>query len=231
MPLKVLVTGGGRGIGRAVALRFAQAGAAVTVAARTSAQIDAVAKEIDARGGRGMAANMNVVDHGSIEAAVWRAVEFMGGAIDVLVNCAGAFQIKPFDKMRPQDFNFVLETNLIGPFQVTMECLEYLQESERAHVFNFCAQAGRQAQLHQVAFSASKAGLRGLSDALRLDLAKDKIGVTTVHPPQVNTPMWDDVEAQVDRSKMIAPEVVAEAIYQAYASGNPPHDLEIPGRG
>jgi 3-oxoacyl-[acyl-carrier protein] reductase len=231
MPPRVLVTGGGRGIGRAIALRFAREGATVTVAARSSAQIDAVAKEIDAAGGRGMAANMNVVDHGSIEAAVWRAVEFMGGAIDVLVNSAGAFQIKPFEKMRPADFDFVLGTNLIGPFQVVLECLEYLQESEQAHVFNIASIAAKQPFPGNVAYCASKYGLRGLSDALRLDLAKDKIRVTTVYPPQVDTHLWDEVEGNWDRTKMLKPESVAEAIYQAYLSPTPITDLDIPPAG
>ena len=102
---KVLVTGGGRGIGRAIALRFAREGAWVAVASRTSAEVDAVAAEIEAAGGRGLAAQMNVRDFGSVEAAVYRAIEWAGGTLDVLVNNAGIFSVTPFDKLKLDDFH------------------------------------------------------------------------------------------------------------------------------
>ena len=80
---RVLITGGSRGIGRAIALRFAREGARVAIAARGSGELDAVVAEIDAAGGKGRAQQANVADHGSVEAAVYRAVEFLGGALDV----------------------------------------------------------------------------------------------------------------------------------------------------
>jgi NAD(P)-dependent dehydrogenase (short-subunit alcohol dehydrogenase family) len=226
--IRVLVTGGGRGIGRAIALRFAREGAYVTVAARTSPQIDAVAQEIETLGGRGLAANMNVVDEGSVEAAVWRAVEFMNNGIDVLVNCAGVFDVKPFDKLRLRDWSHQLDANLTGPFLVTSEALESMEDSERAHIFNIASVAAKQGFAGNVAYCASKYGLRGFSDALREDLRPKGIRVTTVYPPAVDTTIFDGVEGQWDRSKMMKPEVVAEAIWQAYNSATPVDDLEFP---
>jgi NAD(P)-dependent dehydrogenase (short-subunit alcohol dehydrogenase family) len=231
--LKVLVTGGGRGIGRAIALRFAREGAAVTVAARTSSEIDKVAEEITKAGGRGMAANMNVADHGSVEAAVWRAVEFMGG-LDVLVNNAGVFDVKRMDDMRPQDWQFQMDVNLNGPFLVALECLDHLKESERAHVINIASHAARRGFAGNTAYCASKYGLRGFGDALREELKEGVkrqggVRVTTVYAPSVDTTIFEGVEGNWDRSKMLKPEDVAEAVWRAVQT--PVDDLVLEPKG
>lgn len=229
--LRVLITGGGRGIGRAIALRFAREGAFVTVAARSSDQLDDVAREIDAAGGRGMAANMNVADYGSVEAAVWRAVEFMDGGMDVLINNAGVFDVKALKDMRPQDWTFQMDVNLNGPFLVTLESLDYLLASERGHVVNIASQAARQGFAGNTAYCASKYGLRGFSDALREELKGQGkraggVRVTTVYPPSVDTTIFDGVDGNWDRSKMLRPEDIAEAVYKSVAE--PVDEVVIP---
>src|SRR4029077_9063146 len=122
---------------------FAREGARVAVAARTSSELDKVVAEINQAGGLGRAQQVNVADHGSVEAAVYRAVEFTGGALDVLVNNAGVFDIKPFAQLDLATWTRHVEVNLSGPFYVTSEALDALLESDRPHVFNVSSLAGR----------------------------------------------------------------------------------------
>jgi NADP-dependent 3-hydroxy acid dehydrogenase YdfG len=230
--LRVLVTGGSRGIGRAIALRFARAGARVAIAARTSSQLDAAVKEIEAAGGKGRAQQMNVGDQGSVEAAVWRAVEFMGGALDVLINNAGVFAVKPFAKLDLATWKKHVEVNLDGPFYVTSEVLEPLLAGTRPHVFNICSIAGKRAFPGGVAYSATKYGLRGFSDALREDLRAQKVRVSTVYPGPTDTGIFEGVPGTWDRAKMNQPEDVAEVVWKAYHApdGENVDDLDVSPR-
>lgn len=231
--LRVLVTGGGRGIGRAIALRFARAGAKVAVASRSSDELDVVAAEITAAGGLGRAQQMNVADHGSVEAAVYRAVEFLEGSIDVLVNNAGIFEIKPFDKLDLASWKRHMEVNAYGAFYVTSEALDALYESPKAHIFNIASTAAKQGFPGNVAYCASKYALRGFGDALRLDLAPKKIRVSTVYPGPTDTPIWDKVPGQWNRAQMLKPEAVAEVVWNAYHApeGSAVDDLDVPVKG
>jgi NADP-dependent 3-hydroxy acid dehydrogenase YdfG len=229
-PLRVLVTGGSRGIGRAIALRFAREGARVAIAARTSSDLDKAVLEINAAGGAGRAQQVNVADHGSVEAAVYRAVEFTGGALDVLVNNAGVFDVKPFAQLDVATWKRHIEVNLSGAFFVTSEALDALLESERAHVFNISSIAGKRAFPGGVAYSTTKYGLRGFSDALREDLRSNKVRVSTIYPGSTDTGIFKNVPGNWDRSKMNKPEDVAEVVWKAYNApdGENVDDLDVP---
>ena len=167
MSVRILVTGGGRGIGRAIALRFAREGAQVVVAARTSPELDSVVAEVEAAGGTALAAQVNVGDEGSVEAAVYRASEFCGGTLDVLVNCAGTFSIDHIEKLSSATWDRHIGVNLTGAFYVTSEALQYLEESDKPHIFNIASTAAKQGFPGNAAYCATKYGLRGFGDAIR----------------------------------------------------------------
>ena len=224
---RVFVTGGGRGIGRAIALRFAREGAHVAVGARTSTELDAVVAEIEAAGGKGLAAQMNLRDHGSLEAGVYRVVEDFDGAIDVLVNNAGIFGVSSIDELDLKTWSRFIEVNLTGALLVTQEALPAVRESDKGHIFNMCSVAARQGFAGNVAYCASKYGLRGFSDALREDLRSDGIRVSSVYPGATDTTIFDDVPGDWDRSTMAKPEDVAEVVFNAYNADGEAADLEV----
>ena len=229
-PTRVLVTGGGRGIGRAIALAFAGQGARVAVAGRTGPELDETVAAIAAAGGEGLAVQMDVREHGSVEAGVYRAIEWNGGVLDVLVNNAGIFDVKPFEQTDPGLWRRMVETNLVGPYYVLREALDGLEESERAHVFNISSVAGRQPFEGSTAYCATKYGLRGFGDALRLELAPRGIRISTVYPGATDTTLFDGVPGEWDRAKMNRPEDVAAVVTEAYAAGpeSDIDDLDVP---
>ena len=227
-PIRVFITGGGRGIGRAIALRFASEGASVVVAARTSEQLDRVVGEIEAAGGRGLACQMNLRDHGSIEAAVYRAVDFLDDGLDVLVNNAGIFAVQPFEQTDLDTWERFVEVNLTGPYNVTLESLPALRESSRGHIFNIASTAARVGFAGSSIYCATKAGLMGLGNGLREDLREAGIRVSTVYPDATDTSIFDGVPGEWDRSTMNRPEDVAVVVWNAYGGEGDQADLEVP---
>jgi NAD(P)-dependent dehydrogenase (short-subunit alcohol dehydrogenase family) len=229
----VLITGGSRGIGRAIALRFAREGSKVVVASRDATRLDAVVAEIVKAGGKGLAAQLDVREQGSVEAGVWRALEFCGGKLELLVNNAGVFDVVPFDQLDLATWRKNIEIHLDGSFFVTKECLDALLESGRGHVIQIASVAARQGFAGNVAYCTAKYGLRGFSDALRADLGPRGLRVSTIYPGATDTDIFKGVPGNWDRAKMNRPEDVAEVVWKAWsaAPGADVSDLDVPPRG
>ncbi len=228
----VLVTGATRGIGRAIAHRFAAEGAHVSVASRDATAVDQVVSEIEAKGGKALPVQLNVRDHGSVESAIWRAIEWGDGRLDVLVNNAGVFDVCEFAKIDRAEWARHIETNLTGAFYVTQECLGGLEAAERGTIINIASVAARQGFAGNVHYCASKYGLKGFGDALRVELADKGIRVSTVYPGATDTTIFDNVAGEWDRARMHRPEDVADVVWRVWAAapGENVDDVDVPPR-
>lgn len=214
--IRALVTGGGRGIGRAIALRLAREGAEVLVAARSRAELERVVAEIEGAGGRGSALPLDVGSAESVRAAVRPALERLGNRLDLLVNNAGTFAILPIRELDDATWERHLAVNLGGPMHLVRECLPALEAGARPLIVNIASQAAKRGFPGNVAYCTTKYGLRGFSDALREDLRPSGIRVSTVYPGQIDTSIWDSIPGQWDRAAMGRPEDVAEVVLRAY---------------
>jgi 3-oxoacyl-[acyl-carrier protein] reductase len=182
-----IVTGASRNIGRAIAIALAQAGAAVVVNGHTNrAAADAVAAEIEGKGGQALAAIADVTDQAAVERMVAAAVERFG-RVDILVNNAAGRPEKKLDEMTLADWRGVLGVILDGAFLTVKACLPHLKQSGAGAIINIGGVSAHVGTKHRAHVVTAKAGLIGLTKALAHDLASDGITANCVVPGLIET--------------------------------------------
>jgi 3-hydroxybutyrate dehydrogenase len=187
---RALVTGGGRGIGRAVALELGRAGAAVAVASRTAPEREAVSAEVAALGVASVAVPCDVSRAEDVREMFRRARAALGG-IDILVNGAGIAPSAPLVKTSDETWHAALETNLSGAFYGLREALPEMAERGWGRAINVASIAGKTGNPYIAAYAASKHGLLGLTKVAALEMAGHGVTVNAVCPGYVDTPMTD----------------------------------------
>ena len=180
-----LVTGAGRGIGRAIALALGRQGARVTAVARTASELDTLAREIEAAGGRAVTLAADLRDPQTPQRAVARAVEAHGG-LQILVNNAGVGLRAPVAETSDEDWDGILGTNLTAVFRLTRAALPHLARGG-GQVFMISSLAGSNAIAGMAAYCASKAALDHFARCLMLEVRHHGIKVTTIAPGSVDT--------------------------------------------
>ncbi len=186
---KVLVTGGSRGIGKAIAMRMAEAGADVVITYNTKEDIASiVAEDITALGRMSAALRMNIPDRTSIREAIVSANKILDG-MDVLVNNAGINKPTDFDDIGDDDWDSILGVNLKGPFVCTQEALPYLKQSGNASIINIGSVSGQYGGPRTAHYAASKAGLISLSQVIARFGAGDGIRCNTIAAGLIDSEM------------------------------------------
>lgn len=202
---KVLITGAASGIGRATAEAVAAQGGQLVLTDVQTGALDQVVAEINGRGGHVLYHRPGDISDYEWVAAFARAVEAEVGVMDVVMNIAGVSAWGPVEKLEHRQWRQMVEVNLMGPIHI-IECFvpQMVRRGDGGQLVNVSSAAGLLALPWHAAYSASKFGLRGISEVLRFDLRRHGIGVCLVCPGAVATPLVDTVEISgLDRSNPV----------------------------
>lgn len=206
-----IVTGGTKGIGRAIAESLVMAGVNVSFSARHEDEIERAAAELNERGvGRSAGYFCDVRDEAQVRAYFAQTVEVFGG-IDILVNNAGIGMFASVESMSADDFRAVIETNLCGVFYCCHEAIPLMKQRGGGYIINISSLAGTNAHPRMAAYNASKFGLNGFSEALMQEVRHDNIKVSYIMPGSVNTEFGGD-QASDENSWQLQPPDVAKTV-------------------
>jgi NADP-dependent 3-hydroxy acid dehydrogenase YdfG len=197
-----LVTGASSGIGAATAIRLAQAGAKVGIAARRLDKLEHLRQQIEAKGGQALALRMDVVDPASVEACVKTLID-THGAIDILVNNAGLMPLSDIDQFKVDEWHRMVDVNVKGLFNATAAVLPQMIKQHSGHVFNMSSIAGRKVFKGLSVYCATKHAVAAFSDGLRMEVGpKHNIRVTCIQPGAVATELYDHITDPAYRQQM-----------------------------
>jgi 3-oxoacyl-[acyl-carrier protein] reductase len=219
-----LVTGAGRGIGRAISLALAREGARVTAVARTAHELDSLVDEIEALGARGVAFAADLRSASACEAAVTAAVDCFGG-LQILVNNAGVGVFSNVADTSDESWETVLGTNLTAIFRLTRAALPHLSH-HGGHVVMVSSLAGRNPIAGMGAYCASKAALDQLAACLMLEVRHQGVKVTTVAPGSVDT-AFAGAPRPSDTSWMLTAEDVAQTVVELLRMRDGAHSSRV----
>ena len=223
-----IVTGAGRGIGRAIAMRFASEGARVAVVSRTEKNSEQVAEEINAKfAGLAKGYAVDVADHAAVQ-ALCEKIDADFSRVDILVNNAGITRDGLSMRMSPEDWDVVLETNLKGAFNFYQGVARGMMKQRSGRIINIASVAGFCAGPQMSAYNASKAAVIALSETLMQEYGAYGVRTMVVMPAFFRTSIIDNgrgparvldaARKLIDKSNLEAPEV-AEAILMAASRG------------
>jgi NAD(P)-dependent dehydrogenase (short-subunit alcohol dehydrogenase family) len=189
-----IITGGGRGIGRAIALKFAGEGAAVVLAARTASEIEAVAREVRNAGDRAAAVPTDVADETQCQRVV-REAEAQFGKVDILVNNAGEYgPVKPIEEITPEEWDRVIAVHLRGAFLLTRLVLPKMYLRGAGAILNISSLSAKSAFGWGSPYASAKAGMLGMTRVVAAEAARKGVRVNAICPgPVTETKMSKDL--------------------------------------
>ena len=214
-----LVTGGSQGIGRATALALAEAGADVAVMARSLDKCEAVAEEIKALGRRALAVRADLGNEEELKAGVEKIAEALG-AINILVNNAAITRDGLLLRMKREDWDAVINTNLTGVFLLTQKVLPMMTKARQGRIINLTSVVAQSGNPGQVNYIAAKAGIIGFTKAVAREYATRNITVNAVAPGFIETDMTRALpaeqrtayQAQIPLGRFGSPDDVANVV-------------------
>ena len=206
-----IVTGGTKGIGRAISEALVREGVNVCISARSRNEIDQTLEDLCAlKAGNATGIVSDVCNYSQVKPLFELAVGQFGG-LDILVNNAGIGLFQTVEEMTPEDFRSVLETNLFGVFYCCHEAIPLMKQRGGGYIINISSLAGVNAHPQMAAYNASKFGLNGFSEALMQEVRHDNIKVSYIMPGSVNTHFGGDEPSQ-DQAWQLQPSDIGKVV-------------------
>jgi 3-oxoacyl-[acyl-carrier protein] reductase len=222
-----LVTGASRGIGRAIAIALAEQGAAVAGTATTEGGAKAIEQVLTDTGHKGIGVALNVADQGSVDAALHQINERLG-APSVLVNNAGITRDNLLMRMKDEEWDTVIETNLSSVYRLSKACMRAMTKARKGRIINIASVVGSMGNAGQTNYAAAKAGMMGFTKALAREVGSRSITVNCVAPGFIDTDMTralpdsqrEALIATIPLGRLGQPEEIAAAVvFLASAAG------------
>jgi len=205
-----VITGGGQGMGRAIAHKFAQEGIHTILIARTESKLQSVVEEISDMGGTAEAVVLDVTDDAGVAAFGEKLAD---KPVDILVNCAGDWLIDYMTDTTNDKLDHILNTNLRAPYIMSRTLIPNLRQSDNGSIINIGSLVTSISVPTVSAYTAAKVGLHGLTGSLAEEFKPDRIRVVMISPGPADTPMRDDASPGIDKSILVKPETIADMVY------------------
>ncbi|MBC1221942.1 SDR family oxidoreductase [Nostoc sp. UCD121] len=231
----VAVVGASSGIGRKTALEFAKRGASLIVSARSQPGLESLVDEISQMGGRAAAVTADVSEFEEVKAIADQAIQIYG-RLDTWVHCAAVNLYATFEQTTPEEFKRIIDVNLLGQVHGAMAALPHIKREGRGSLIHVSSVEAKRSLPFHSAYAASKHGIDGFLEALRIELIHEKvpINVTNVMPASINTPLFNKSRTKLGVKPqglppIYEPQAVADAIL--YVAEHPTRDIIVGDAG
>ncbi|MEN3323552.1 3-ketoacyl-ACP reductase [Mariniflexile soesokkakense] len=210
---KAIITGGGRGLGKATAIAFAKEGIDVAITGRNEAVLKETVSELEAFGIKATYAVFDVGNYEEVKTGIETIIKTLG-SVDILVNNAGIAAFGTFNDMEVSEWSQIIQTNVMGMYYVTKEVLPYLIDKNEGDIINVSSTAGLSGNASTSAYSASKFAVIGMSESLMKEVRKNNIRVCTLTPSTIVSDMTIDlgIAKEGTEDSVLQPEDFAELI-------------------
>lgn len=210
---KAIITGGGRGLGKATAIAFAKEGIDVAITGRNEAVLKETVLELEAFGIQAMYSIFDVGNYKEVKSGIKNIIDTLG-TVDILVNNAGIAAFGTFNDMEVSKWSEIIQTNVMGMYYVTKEVLPYLIHKNEGDIINVASTAGLSGNATTSAYSASKFAVIGMSESLMKEVRKNNIRVCTLTPSTIASDMSVElgIANKDSEDSVLQPEDFAELI-------------------
>lgn len=210
---KAIITGGGRGLGKATALAFAKEGIDIAITGRNEKVLKETVSELETFGVKAIYSVFDVCNYEAVKSSIASILETLG-AVDILVNNAGIAAVGSFSDMEVDLWNKIIQTNVMGMYYVTKEVLPHLLSKNEGDIINVSSTAGLNGNANISAYSASKFAVIGMSESLMKEVRKNNIRVCTLTPSTIESDMTIElgIASKDSQDSVLQPEDFAELI-------------------